>query len=105
MRKIIVGDEVVVITGKNKGTRGRVLSAVGEGKLVVAGINVVKRHVKANPAKGVTGGVIEKPMPIEISNVAIVNKESGRADRVAIAVDSSGGKFRAYRSNGQRVQS
>ncbi len=83
MNKIIKGDEVVVITGKDKGKRGRVLERVDATHLLVEGINVAKKHQKPNPMKGLTGGVVEKVMPIAISNVALFNAKSGKADRVS----------------------
>jgi len=85
MNKIRKGDEVIVITGKDKGKRGVVLS-VGEGKVIVEGINLVKKHVKANPMKGTTGGVEAKTMPLQISNVALVDA-NGKASRVGIKVE------------------
>jgi large subunit ribosomal protein L24 len=85
MNKIRKGDEVIVTTGKDKGKRGIVLS-VGEGKVIVEGINLVKKHVKPNPRKGTTGGVEAKTMPLQISNVALVDA-NGKASRVGIKVE------------------
>ena len=91
MNKIKKGDEVVVITGKDKGKRGLVLSRLDATHLLVEGVNVVKKHQKPNPMKGLTGGVVEKTMPIDLSNVAIYNGDGakkgvgGRADRVSPA--------------------
>ncbi|CAH2931559.1 MAG: LSU ribosomal protein L24p (L26e) [uncultured Paraburkholderia sp.] len=85
MNKIRKGDEVIVITGKDKGKRGVVLS-VGDGKVTVEGINLVKKHGKPNPMKGATGGVEAKTMPLQISNVALVDA-NGRASRVGIKVE------------------
>ena len=113
MNKIIKGDEVVVITGKDKGKRGRVLLRVDATHLLVEGINVVKKHQKPNPMKGLTGGVVDKTMPIDISNIALWNggeaggkkkgaATAGRADRVRFEV-KDGKKVRVFRSNGAAV--
>jgi len=84
MNKIRKGDQVIVLTGRDKGRRGTVLSRVDEQRLIVEGINVVKKHVKPNPMKGITGGVIDKTLSIHQSNVAIFNPATGKADRVGI---------------------
>ena len=102
MDKIIKGDEVIVITGKDKGKRGTVLQRLDATHLLVDGINTVKKHQKPNPMKGQTGGVVEKIMPIDISNVALFNVKSGRADRVGIAT-KDGKKIRVFRSSGDAV--
>ncbi len=102
MDKIIKGDEVIVITGKDKGKRGTVLQRLDETHLLVDGINVVKKHQKPNPMKGQTGGVVDKTMPIDISNVALYNSKSGKADRVSIAT-KDGKKIRVFRSSGDAV--
>ena len=102
MDKIIKGDEVIVIAGKDKGKRGTVLQRVDATHLLVDGINVVKKHQKPNPMKGLTGGVVDKTMPIDISNVALFNGKSGKADRVSIAV-KDGKKVRVFRSSGDAV--
>ena len=102
MDKIIKGDEVVVITGKDKGKRGTVLQRVDETHLLVEGINVVKKHQKPNPMKGLTGGVVDKTMPIDISNVALWNGKAGKPDRVGI-VTKDGKKIRVFRSSGDAV--
>ena len=100
MNKIRRGDEVVVLTGKDKGKRGTVLHVL-EGKLVVEGVNRVKRAVKPNPMRGTTGGFMDKDMPIDISNVALFNPAVGKADRVGIKVLEDGRKVRFYKSNGE----
>ncbi|BAN24328.1 50S ribosomal protein L24 [Caballeronia insecticola] len=97
MNKIRKGDEVIVITGKDKGKRGTVL-AVGEDRVTVEGINLVKKHVKPNPMKGTTGGVEAKSMPLHISNVAVVDA-NGKASRVGIKVED-GKKVRFLKSTG-----
>jgi len=100
MNKIRRGDEVVVLTGKDKGKRGTVLRVL-EGQLVVEGVNRVKRAVKPNPMRGVTGGFMDKDMPIDISNVALFNPATGKGDRVGIKVLEDGRHVRFYKSNGE----
>ncbi len=103
MSKIRTGDEVIVITGKDKGKRGVVSQWLNEQKLVVAGINRVKKHVKPNPMKGETGGIVEKEMPIQISNVALFNSATQKADRVGYKLLDDGRKVRVFKSNGEVV--
>ncbi len=104
MNKIRKGDQVVVITGRDKGKRGTVLSMVLEAeRAVVEGINRVKKHTKPNPMKGLTGGIVEKEMPIHLSNIAIFNPTSGKADRVGIKTMDDKRKVRVFRSNGEQV--
>ena len=104
MNKIRKGDQVVVITGKDKGKRGTVLKAASEdSRLLVEGINRVKKHTKPNPMKGLTGGILEKEMPIHISNVAIFNPATGKADRVGFKTLDDSRKVRVFRSNGEVV--
>jgi large subunit ribosomal protein L24 len=102
MNRIVKGDEVIVITGKDKGKRGTVLLRVDATHLLVEGVNTVKKHQKPNPMKGETGGVVDKTMPIDISNVALYNSKSGKADRVSIAT-KDGKKIRVFRSSGDAV--
>ena len=104
MNKIRKGDQVIVLTGRDKGKRGTVSLRVDADHVVVDGINVVKKHVKPNPMKGVTGGVIEKSMPIHQSNVAIYNAASGKADRVGIKLLDNGDKVRIYKSSGEQIR-
>ncbi|MGQ9725350.1 MAG: 50S ribosomal protein L24 [Tepidimonas sp.] len=104
MNKIRTGDEVIVITGRDKGRRGKVLRRVDEQRVVVEGVNVVKKHVRPNPLKGVPGGIVEKTMPIHQSNVAIFNPATGRADRVGIKVLADGKKVRVYKSSGEEIK-
>jgi large subunit ribosomal protein L24 len=100
MNKIRKGDDVVVITGKDKGKRGTVLRVIpAEDRIIVEGINVVKKHQKPNPMRGVQGGIVEKTMSIHVSNVAIFNKETGKADRVGFKVEGDK-KVRVFKSNG-----
>ena len=102
MRKIRKGDEVVVITGKDKGKRGTVLRSL-ESKIVVEGDNIVKKHMKPNPVRGVAGGIVEKTMPIDVSNVAIFNTASQKADRVGFKILEDGRKVRVFKSSGEVV--
>lgn len=104
MEKIRKGDEVIVITGKDKGKRGTVSVRVDADHLVVEGINRAKKHVKPNPMKGVAGGIVDKDMPIHISNVALYNPASAKADRVGIKVLEDGRKVRVFKSNGELVK-
>jgi large subunit ribosomal protein L24 len=104
MNKIRKGDQVVVITGKDKGKRGTVLSMVTESeRVLVEGINRVKKHTKPNPMKGSTGGIVEKEMSIHLSNVAIFNPTSGKADRVGFKSMDDKRKVRVFRSNGEQI--
>ena len=113
MNKIRKGDQVIVLTGRDKGRRGTVLSRVDDQRLLVEGVNVVKKHVKPNPMKGVTGGVIDKTLSIHQSNVAIYNAATGKADRVAIKLLSDDDKkarktmdngVRVFRSSGSEIK-
>ena len=102
MSKIKKGDEVIVITGKDKGRRGTVSQVLVGGKLVVSGVNVAKKHQRGNPQAGVAGGIIEKEMPIEASNVAVYNSATGKADRVGFKFVGEGAarkKVRVFKSN------
>ena len=104
MNKIRKGDQVIVLTGRDKGKRGTVTERVSEDKLLIEGINVVKKHVKPNPMKGATGGIVEKSLPIHQSNVAIFNAATGKADRVGIKLLSNAEKLsRKTKDNGVRV--
>lgn len=105
MKKIIKGDQVIVITGKDKGKQGQVIRVLGD-KLIVDGVNVVRRHQKPNPMRGVEGGIVEKMMPLSISNVAIFNPESKKADRVGVKLVESEGevkRVRIFKSNGAQI--
>jgi len=103
MDKIRKGDNVIAITGKDKGKRGVVLQRVDAERLVVEGINRVKKHAKPNPMKGQSGGIVEKEMPIHISNVALFNPVSQKADRVGFKSLDDGRKVRVFKSNGEVV--
>jgi len=103
MEKIRKGDEVVVITGKDKGKRGTVLRRVDDEHVLVEGVNRAKKHVKPNPVKGVAGGIVDKDMPIHVSNVALFNPATKKADRVGIKALEDGRKVRVFKSNGELV--
>ena len=103
MNKIRKGDEVIVLTGRDKGKRGKVLARVDADHLSVEGVNIVKKHVKPNPMKGTTGGVISKTMPIHQSNVAIYSAASAKADRVGIKLLADGKKVRVFKSSGEQI--
>ena len=102
MEKIRKGDDVIVITGRDKGKRGTVLKRVDETHVLIEGINLVKKHTKPNPMKGQTGGIVDKAMPIDISNVALFNPATQKADRVGFKIDG-GAKTRVFKSNGASV--
>ncbi|RMD71816.1 MAG: 50S ribosomal protein L24 [Gammaproteobacteria bacterium] len=103
MRRIRRGDEVIVIAGKDKGRRGRVLRVL-EDRVVVENINMAKRHVKPNPMRGTAGGILEKEMPIHISNVALFNAATSRGDRVGFRFLEDGRKVRYFKSTGEVVE-
>ena len=104
MNKIRKGDEVIVLTGRDKGKRGTVSLRVDADHLVVDGVNVVKKHVRPNPLKGTTGGIVDKTMPIHHSNVAIFNPATGKADRVGIKLLDDGKKVRVFKSSGAEIK-
>lgn len=97
MNKIRKGDDVIVTTGRDKGRRGTVSIVRADGKLVVEGINVVKKHQKGNPQGGVAGGIVEKEMPIQISNVMLWNVKASKGDRVGFRFEGEGEKRRKVR--------
>jgi large subunit ribosomal protein L24 len=102
MSKIKKNDDVIIIAGKDKGTRGSVLRVL-EDKLLVSGINKVKKHQKPNPVKGVSGGIVEMEMPIHVSNVAIYNAASKKADRIGTKFLEDGRKVRVFKSSGEVI--
>ena len=104
MNKIRKGDEVIVIAGRDKGKRGTVVQRASEERLVVEGINLVKKHAKPNPMKGIAGGIIDKAMSIHQSNVAIFNAATGKADRVGVKVTEDGKKVRVFKSSGEEIK-
>ncbi|MDP2810179.1 MAG: 50S ribosomal protein L24 [Rhodocyclaceae bacterium] len=103
MNKIRKGDDVIVITGKDKGRRGTILRCADGEHLIVEGVNRVKKHAKPNPMKGESGGIIEKEMPIHVSNVALFNPATKKADRVGCKTLDDGRKVRVFKSNGEVV--
>ena len=109
MNKIRKGDQVIVLTGRDKGRKGTVLSRVDDERLIVEGVNVVKKHVKPNPMKGITGGVIDKTLSIHQSNVAIFNAATGKADRVGIKLGTDAKtnkvtRVRVFKSSGAEIK-
>ena len=102
MQRIIKGDQVVVITGRDRGTKGTVLSRVDHRHIIVEGVNVVKKAVRPNPALGVEGGIVDKTLPIDQSNVMLVNPETGKGERVGFK-EVDGKKVRVFKSNGAVV--
>ena len=102
MQRIIKGDQVVVITGRDRGTKGTVLSRVDDRHIIVEGVNVVKKAVRPNPALGVEGGIVDKTLPIDQSNVMLVNPETGKGERVGFK-EADGKKVRVFKSNGAVV--
>ena len=103
MNKIRKGDEIVVITGKDKGRRGTVLEVLSDLRVLVEGINIAKKHQKPNPNMGVAGGIVDREMPLDISNVAVFNPKTKKGGRVGIQVSSKGSKERIFRSTGETV--
>ena len=102
MQRIIKGDQVVVITGRDRGTKGTVLSRVDDRHIIVEGVNVVKKAVRPNPALGVEGGIVDKTLPIDQGNVMLVNPETGKGERVGFK-EVDGKKVRVFKSNGAVV--
>ena len=102
MQRIIKGDQVEVITGRDRGTKGTVLSRVDDRHIIVEGVNVVKKAVRPNPALGVEGGIVDKTLPIDQSNVMLVNPETGKGERVGFK-EVDGKKVRVFKSNGAVV--
>ncbi len=103
MNKIRKNDEVLVIAGRDKGKRGKVVRVQDDGKLVVSGINMVKRHTKPNPMLGTAGGIVEKEAPIQASNVALFNAATNKADRVGFKILEDGKKVRIFKSTNEVV--
>ena len=103
MRKIKKGDDVVVIAGKDKGKRGSVLRVVDLEHVLVEGANRVKKHQRPNPMKGATGGIVDKEMPLHVSNVAIFNPGAKKADRIGVKLLDDGRRVRYYKSNGEVI--
>lgn len=104
MRKIKRDDEVIVIAGRDKGKRGKVSRVLSNGRLVVSGINMIKKHQKPNPQMGVAGGIVEKEASIHQSNVAIYNSATQKADRIGFKILENGDKVRVFKSNGEALE-
>ena len=104
MRKIKKGDNVIIISGKDKGKIGSVLRFTNSDRVIVQGINMIKKHEKPNPNRGITGGIIEKESPLHISNIAIYNFSTKKADRIIFEVDDNKNKNRIYKSTGDKVE-
>jgi large subunit ribosomal protein L24 len=104
LSKIKKGDEVIVLTGKSKNVRGKVIRVINSGKqVIVEGANLIKKHVKPNPHKNQPGGIIEREAPLHTSKVAIFNPVTGKADRVSIKILENDKKVRCYKSNGEQI--
>ncbi len=103
MNKIRKGDEVVVITGKDKGRRGTVLRVFDDQRVLIEGVNIVKKHQKPNPNMGVQGGIVDQEMPMDISNILVFNAKSKKGERVGIRVNDGGSKERIFRGSGETV--
>jgi large subunit ribosomal protein L24 len=103
MQKIKRDDEVIVIAGKDKGKRGTIKRVLKDGRYVVSGVNMIKRHTKPNPMLGNQGGIVEREAPIHASNVAIFNSETGKADRVGFQISEDGTKVRIYKSTQKQI--
>ena len=103
MQRIRKGDEVIVIAGRDKGKRGTVLRRIDDEHVVVEGVNRAKKHQRPNPMKGVTGGIVDKNMPVNVSNVALFNPATKKGDRVGFKVLQDGRKVRVFKSNGEQV--
>ncbi len=104
MNKLKKGDRVIVTTGRDKGKQGTITQRVDDELIIVEGVNVAKKHVKPNPLKGTTGGVVDKTMPIHQSNVAIFNPATGKGDRVGIKLLADGKKVRVFKSSGEEIK-
>jgi len=103
MRKIKREDDVIVLTGKDKGKRGKVARVLDENRLLITGINIIKKHQKPNPQRNEAGGIVEREAPIQVSNVAIFNAATSKADRVGFKILEDGRKVRVYKSTGEVI--
>ncbi len=103
MNKIKRDDEVIVLTGRDKGKRGKVSRVMSDGRLIVSGVQMVKKHRKPNPQLGIAGGIVEQEAPLQASNVAIFNPSSKKADRVGFKILEDGKKIRVFKSSGEAV--
>ncbi|MDH3430497.1 MAG: 50S ribosomal protein L24 [Gammaproteobacteria bacterium] len=103
MNKIRKGDEVIVRTGKDKGRRGTVLQIFDDGRVLVEGVNLAKKHTKPNPNEGEPGGILDKAMPLDVSNVLVFNPKSKKGERIGFRVEDDGSKVRVFRGTGDVV--
>lgn len=103
MQRIRKGDEVVVLSGRDKGKRGMVLRRVDADHVVVEGVNRVKKHQRPNPMKGVTGGIVDKDLPVHVSNVALFNPATKKGERIGVKTLQDGRKVRVFKGNGEQV--
>lgn len=103
MERLKTGDQVIVIAGKDRGKQGEIKARAKDGKFLVEGINLVKKHTKPNPQMGVTGGILDKEMPIDGSNLALLNPATGKGDKVGFKILDDGRKVRVFKSNGEVV--
>ncbi|WP_299877197.1 50S ribosomal protein L24 [uncultured Cocleimonas sp.] len=103
MNKIVKNDQIVIVSGKDKGRRANVSQVLDNGKLLIQGLNLAKKHQKGNPQAGIPGGIIEKEMPVDASNVMLVNPATDKADRVGFKILEDGKKVRCFKSNGEVV--
>ena len=104
MQRIRKGDEVIVLAGRDKGKRGTVLRRVDAEHVIVEGVNRVKKHERPNPMKGQTGGIVDKDLPIHISNIALFNPATQKADRTGVKALDDGRKVRVFKANGEQVE-
>jgi large subunit ribosomal protein L24 len=103
MKKIRKGDQIVVLAGRDKGKRGAVLRMLEDGRALVQNINMIKRHTRPNPNKGITGGIVDKEAPIDISNIAVLNPTTGKGERVGFKSLADGRKVRVWKKSGEVV--
>jgi large subunit ribosomal protein L24 len=103
MRKIRKGDDVIVLSGKDKGSRGTVLRVIDDKQVIVENVNIARKHQKPNPQRGISGGIVSKEMPLDISNVALFNPVKGGPDRVGFKILEDGRKVRIFKSSGEVV--
>jgi large subunit ribosomal protein L24 len=103
MKRIKKGDEVIMVAGASKGRRGTVLNVVGDERVLVEGVNVVKKHTKGNPNAGVQGGIVEQERPVHVSNVMLFNPGTGKGDRVGVKTLKDGSRVRFFKSNNEVV--
>ena len=104
MRKIITGDKVVVIAGKDKGKQGTLTKLTNNGKALVSGVKIIKKHTKANPQLGIAGGIVEKEAPIELSNIMVYNPSTKKPGKIGIKTSEDGTKVRIFKSTGVEIK-